>query len=199
MEHLVLTKDGLKKLEEELAYLKVTQRPAIAEKIKEAREFGDLSENCEYEAALNAQAIMEARIAYIEEQLKIAVVQDAVSYTHLHRKSVVLHGGRKHLGRARSIIILQNTLYTSTSDEYTEMDIVILQNYYTSGASEVFSAAMQDNGLAVVIGETSAGAGLAQREIPLSNNTAIVLSVYEYIRPSGESFNGCLLYTSRCV
>ena len=48
MEHLVLTKDGLKKLEEELAYLKVTQRPAIAEKIKEAREFGDLSENSEY-------------------------------------------------------------------------------------------------------------------------------------------------------
>ena len=84
----------------------------------------------------------------------------------------------------------KNTLYTSTSDEYTEMDMVILQNYYTSGASEVFSAAMQDNGLAVVIGETSAGAGLAQREIPLSNNTAIVLSVYEYIRPSGESFNG---------
>ena len=63
MEHLVLTKDGLKKLEEELAYLKVTQRPAIAAKIKEAREFGDLSENSEYEAALNAQAIMEARMA----------------------------------------------------------------------------------------------------------------------------------------
>lgn len=84
----------------------------------------------------------------------------------------------------------QNTLYTSSSENYTEMDIVVLQNARTSGVSEVFSAALQDNNLAVVIGETSAGTGLAQREIPLSNNTAIVLSVYEYIRPSGESFNG---------
>ncbi|MDF2685065.1 MAG: transcription elongation factor GreA, partial [Clostridia bacterium] len=54
--------------------LKVTKRPEIAEKIKEAREFGDLSENSEYEAAINEQAMIESRIRYIEEQLKIATV-----------------------------------------------------------------------------------------------------------------------------
>ena len=107
MEHLVLTKDGLKKLEDELAYLKVTQRPAIAEKIKEAREFGDLSENSEYEAALNAQAIMEARIAYIEEQLKIAIVQDESDIDH----TVVSVGSRV-------------TVYDPDMDEEETYDIV---------------------------------------------------------------------------
>ena len=76
VEQLLLTKEGLEKLTQELETLKSVKRPEIAEKIKEAREFGDLSENSEYEAALNAQAIMEARISYIEEQLKVAKVVD---------------------------------------------------------------------------------------------------------------------------
>lgn len=73
---IVLTKEGLQKLEDELVYLKVTKRPEIAEKIKEARDFGDLSENSEYEAAINEQAMIEAQIHYIEEQLKVAIVLD---------------------------------------------------------------------------------------------------------------------------
>ena len=73
---VVLTPDGLKKLEEELEYLKVTGRKEIAEKIKIARGFGDLSENAEYDAAKDAQATMEERIAKIEEMLKNAVVVD---------------------------------------------------------------------------------------------------------------------------
>lgn len=73
-----MTREGLKNLEEELANLKAVKRPEIAEKIKEARDFGDLSENSEYEAALNAQAIMEARISYIEEQLKdVSIMEDS--------------------------------------------------------------------------------------------------------------------------
>lgn len=73
---IVLTPDGLKKLEDELEYLKVTGRKEIAEKIKIARGFGDLSENAEYDAAKDAQATMEERIAKIEEMLKNAVVVD---------------------------------------------------------------------------------------------------------------------------
>lgn len=71
---IVLTPEGLKKLEEELEYLKVTGRAEIAEKIKIARGFGDLSENAEYDAAKDAQATMEERIAKIEEMLKNATV-----------------------------------------------------------------------------------------------------------------------------
>ena len=73
---VVLTPDGLKKLEDELEYLKVTGRKEIAEKIKIARGFGDLSENAEYDAAKDAQATMEERISKIEEMLKNAVVVD---------------------------------------------------------------------------------------------------------------------------
>ena len=73
---VILTKEGLIKLEEELSNLKAVKRPEIAEKIKEAREFGDLSENSEYEAALDAQVKMEQRIGYLEEQLKNAKVLD---------------------------------------------------------------------------------------------------------------------------
>lgn len=73
---VVLTPEGLRKLEEELEYLKVTGRREIAEKIKIARGFGDLSENAEYDAAKDAQATMEERIAKIEEMLKNALVVD---------------------------------------------------------------------------------------------------------------------------
>ena len=73
---VVLTPEGLKKLQDELEYLKVTGRKEIAEKIKIARGFGDLSENAEYDAAKDAQASMEERIAKIEDMLKNARVVD---------------------------------------------------------------------------------------------------------------------------
>lgn len=76
-ETITLTKEGLQKLEEELNYLKSVKRNEISEKIKIAREFGDLSENSEYDAAREAQQEMEARIHYIEEQLKYVKIIDA--------------------------------------------------------------------------------------------------------------------------
>jgi transcription elongation factor GreA len=72
----VLTYGGLKKLEEELEDLKVNRRKEVAEKIKEAREQGDLSENAEYDAAKDEQRDIEARIEEIEKILKNAEVVD---------------------------------------------------------------------------------------------------------------------------
>ncbi len=69
-----LTKDGLKKLEEELELLKTETRKEIAEKIKKARGFGDLSENAEYDEAKNEQAQIEERIARIENMLRNAII-----------------------------------------------------------------------------------------------------------------------------
>ncbi len=76
MADIILTEEGVQKLEEELHYLKTTKRPEVAEKIKVARDFGDLSENSEYDAAQNELAIMEARIKDIEETLKNVVILD---------------------------------------------------------------------------------------------------------------------------
>ncbi len=76
----ILTYQGLKKLEDELQDLKVVKRKEVAQKIKEAREQGDLSENAEYDAAKDEQRDIESRIEELEKILKNAevVVEDEV-------------------------------------------------------------------------------------------------------------------------
>lgn len=71
-----VTKEGLAALEKELDYLKTVRRKEVAEKIKVALSFGDLSENSEYDEAKNDQAMVEARLADVEVMLKNAVVID---------------------------------------------------------------------------------------------------------------------------
>ena len=77
-EEVILTREGLEELEKRLEYLKVEKRAEITERIKVAREFGDLSENAEYDAAKNEQAMIEGEILEIEEKLKHAkVIKDS--------------------------------------------------------------------------------------------------------------------------
>ena len=73
-EEVILTKEGKEELEKRLEYLKVVKRAEITERIKTARDFGDLSENAEYDAAKNEQAIIEGEIVEIEAKLKYAVI-----------------------------------------------------------------------------------------------------------------------------
>ena len=73
---IVLTKEGYKKLEEELVYLKGPRKMELAERIKIAREFGDISENSEYDEAKNEQGLLEAKILEIENTLRLAKVVD---------------------------------------------------------------------------------------------------------------------------
>lgn len=71
---VLLTAEGLAKLEEELEYLKTDKRKEVSEKIKVALSFGDLSENSEYDEAKNEQAQVESRIVEIEAMLKHATI-----------------------------------------------------------------------------------------------------------------------------
>ncbi len=73
-DEVILTKEGKEELEKRLEYLKLTARAEITERIKTAREFGDLSENAEYDAAKNEQAMIEGEIQEIENKLKHAVI-----------------------------------------------------------------------------------------------------------------------------
>ncbi len=74
---IIVTEDGLKKLQEELEYLKTTKRKEVVEAIRVALSFGDLSENSEYDEAKNEQAKTEARINELEESLKhVKVISD---------------------------------------------------------------------------------------------------------------------------
>lgn len=73
---VVVTHEGYQKLEQELDNLRSVKRKEVADKIKVARGYGDLSENAEYDAAKEEQAIVEARIADLEATLKVARVID---------------------------------------------------------------------------------------------------------------------------
>ena len=75
---VLLTSDGLKKLEAELLSLKTEGRKDVADKIKQALSFGDLSENSEYEEAKNQQAMLEARIIQVESMLKnVKIIEES--------------------------------------------------------------------------------------------------------------------------
>ena len=87
-DEVILTKEGKEELEKRLEFLKVTKRAEITERIKTAREFGDLSENAEYDAAKNEQAMIEGEIVEIENKLKYAVIISGV------KKGVVSLGSK---------------------------------------------------------------------------------------------------------
>ncbi len=74
---VVLTVEGFEKLKAEIEELSTVKRREVAERIKEAREFGDISENSEYDDAKNEQAMLESRISQLEERLREAKVIDA--------------------------------------------------------------------------------------------------------------------------
>jgi transcription elongation factor GreA len=71
---VILTPEGLKKLNHELEVLSTEKRREVAQRIKEAREFGDIAENSEYDDAKNEQAMVESRIATLQEKLRMATV-----------------------------------------------------------------------------------------------------------------------------
>ena len=78
---VILTPEGLEMLKTELEELTTVKRREVAERIKDAREYGDISENSEYDDAKNEQAMLESRIANLEEKLRSAIVVDASELT----------------------------------------------------------------------------------------------------------------------
>ena len=75
---IVLTEEGLKQLQDEVAYLSTVKREEVAERIRAARDFGDITENSEYDDAKNEQAMLEHRISTLQEKLRRArVIKDS--------------------------------------------------------------------------------------------------------------------------
>jgi transcription elongation factor GreA len=90
---VILTPEGLENLKKEIEHLSTTKRREVAERIKEARDFGDISENSEYDDAKNEQAMLEARIATLEDKLRSASVIDTTELS----KDVVRVGSQVHV------------------------------------------------------------------------------------------------------
>ncbi len=78
---IILTPEGFQRLKEEIEYLSSVKRDEVAERIRASRDFGDISENSEYDDAKNEQAMLEARIYSLEERLRSAIVIDSDSVT----------------------------------------------------------------------------------------------------------------------
>ncbi len=89
---VIITPEGLANLKSELDHLSTTRRREVAARIREAREFGDISENAEYDDAKNEQAMLEARIAQLEERLRSATVIDSSDLdTDMVRVGTIVH------------------------------------------------------------------------------------------------------------
>jgi transcription elongation factor GreA len=113
---VILTPEGLEKLKAEIEYLSGDKRREVAERIKEAREFGDISENSEYDDAKNEQAMLEARIAALEDKLRSASVIDASELSN----DVVRVGSSVNVKDETSGKSLQYTIVGSTEANPSE-------------------------------------------------------------------------------
>ncbi len=82
MKEVVLTREGYDKLKQEIEYLSTEKRREVADRIRIAREFGDIAENAEYDDAKNEQMMLEHRIATLEERLRSARVIEASDITY---------------------------------------------------------------------------------------------------------------------
>lgn len=148
----LVTKEGLKALEEELKYLKESKRREVAGRIKEAISYGDLSENSEYEEAKNEQAFVEGRILELEDKIKHAkIIEDK----HKDTKSVQL--GTK--------VVVKNLKKGNELEEYvivgsTEADPL---NHKISNESPVGNALLEKRVGEVV--KVSVPAGVVEYEV----------------------------------
>jgi transcription elongation factor GreA len=104
---VILTQEGLDKLKEELDLLSGERRREVAARIKEAREFGDITENSEYDDAKNEQAMLEQRIAQLEEKLRAAQVIEAKDVsTDVVNIGTIVHVKDEKTGKSQKYTIV---------------------------------------------------------------------------------------------
>jgi transcription elongation factor GreA len=104
---VILTPEGLEKLRLELEHLSTDKRREVAERIKEAREFGDIAENAEYDDAKNEQAMLEARIAQVQEKLRMAtVIEPEELSTEVVQVGSVVHVKDEKTGKSQKYTIV---------------------------------------------------------------------------------------------
>jgi transcription elongation factor GreA len=106
---VILTPEGLEKLKQEIEHLATTRRREVAERIKEAREFGDITENSEYDDAKNEQAMLEQRIAQLEDKLRSAQVINAAELDNNVVRVGSLVSGKDEKGKSFEYAIVGST------------------------------------------------------------------------------------------
>jgi transcription elongation factor GreA len=123
LKEVILTPEGHKKLQEEIEYLSTTRRQEIAERIRIAREFGDIAENAEYDSAKNDQAHLEARIAMLEERLANARVVTKKEITAAQKSGEVSVGTKVKLKDMSSNKTFEYHIVGSAEADPTELKL----------------------------------------------------------------------------
>ena len=107
MKEVILTPEGYEKLKKEIEYLQTEKRREVADRIRVAREFGDIAENAEYDDAKNEQAMLEKQISDLEEKLRNARVIDAKSVdTDVVSVGVTVHVKDEKTGKSQKFTIV---------------------------------------------------------------------------------------------
>jgi transcription elongation factor GreA len=114
----LITPEGLEKLQEELEVLSTVKRREVATRIKEAREFGDIAENSEYDDAKNEQAMLEQRIAQLEERLRRSkVIDEKRVATDVVQVGVRVHVKDQKSGDSRKFQVVGSAEADPTNDK----------------------------------------------------------------------------------
>ena len=113
---IVLTPEGYRRLKEEIDYLSTKKRAEVAERIRDSREYGDISENSEYDDAKNEQALLEQRILLLEDKLRGAAVLDGADVT----TDVVGIGTKVTLEDVKSGEVLEYSIVGSAEADPTD-------------------------------------------------------------------------------
>ena len=107
MRETLITEEGLTKLKEELDYLQSDKRREVADRIKEAREFGDIAENAEYDDAKNEQAMLEQRISQLQDRVRRStVIDDKKVDTEVVGVGAVVHVKDQKSGKSQKFRIV---------------------------------------------------------------------------------------------
>ena len=115
---VILTPEGYQNLVDELEHLRTDRRQEVAERIREAREFGDISENSEYDDAKNEQAMLEQRIASLQDRLRrAAVIDDKHIDTEIVGVGAVVHVKDQKSGKSQKFQIVGSAEADPTSQK----------------------------------------------------------------------------------
>ena len=146
-----LTEDGLKKLQDDLQHLKTVERPSISRQIAEARDKGDLSENAEYDAAKDAQGLLELKIMKLNEVVANARVMDETNID-ISKVSILSKAKIKNKKNGMEVV------YTIVSEEEADLKAGKISNSSPFGKG-LFGKSVGD------IAQIQAPAGVVEFEI----------------------------------
>ena len=146
MKDILLTKEGITKLKKELKSLIEVDRKDVIKKIKETREYGDLSENAEYDAARNQQSMIEGRIEELEALLKKARVIDEKKAQASHDRVVIGSSVEVEVEGDKEMVILVSSAESDPKSGHISVESPLGRALVNAKVGQTVEVAIPDGG-----------------------------------------------------